>query len=242
MIRVENLVKKYPPDNTVLSGVSFSADAGELIAVVGASGSGKTTLFRCLTLHDKWTSGTLTYNGREIPVSSWIGRFKIRKEWAYLEEKPILYWRKTALKNVLIGRISQTPIWRVLTGLVRSDDHMGAMDMLENLGLLDKARMRAEQLSGGERQRIAIARALVHGAKVIVADEPVSGLDPESAERVLRDLQELCRREGITVLCTLHQLDYAERFATRIIGLADGQIALDIRARRLTQRERDLVL
>jgi phosphonate transport system ATP-binding protein len=242
MIQVIDLVKRYPPDHSVLSGVSFTAQRGEMIAVVGGSGSGKTTLFRCLTLREPWTSGRFIYDGMDIFASSLKGRLKIRREWAYLEEKPVLYMRKTALKNVLIGRVSQTPLWRVVTGFVRTDDHMGAMDMLEKLGLLDKARMRVEQLSGGERQRVAIARALVHGAKVIVADEPISGLDPESAERVIRDLRKLCEEEGVIVLATLHQLELAERFASRMIGLKDGQICLDIRGRKLTHREKELVL
>lgn len=242
MIKVEHLMKKFPNGPVVLSDISFEAEPGELIAVLGGSGSGKTTLLRCLALHEAWSKGNFVYDGKDIFASKWNGKRKIRREWAYLEEKPVLFGNKKALKNVLIGRYQQTPIWRIITGMVRNDDYMGAMDTLEKLGLIDKAHFKAEKLSGGEKQRVAIARALVHGAKVIVADEPVSGLDPHAAAAVMEDLKQLCQREQIVMICALHQVELAERFATRIWGLKDGKLALDIRARKLTQRERDLIL
>lgn len=121
--------------------------------------------------------------------------------------------------------------------MVRNDDYMGAMDTLEKLGLLDKAKQKAEQLSGGERQRVAIARALVHGAKVLLADEPVSGLDPHTSEQILRDLKALCQ-QGMTVIAVIHQSDLAEKFSDRIIGLNQGSLVLDVRGRRLTTAEK----
>lgn len=125
--------------------------------------------------------------------------------------------------------------------MVRNDDYMGAMDMIEKRGLLDKAHQKASTLSGGERQRMAIARALVHGAKVIAADEPVSGLDPHTADQVLTDLKALCRDQGVIVIAVMHQGDWAERFADRILGLNNGKLVLDVRGRRLTEREKSLL-
>jgi len=113
--------------------------------------------------------------------------------------------------------------------------------MLEKRGLLDKAHLKASSLSGGERQRVAIARALVHGAKVIVADEPVAGLDPHNAELVLKELKALCKEQGITVVAVMHQGDWAERFADRIIGLNGGEVVLDVYGRRLTEYEKNLI-
>ena len=101
------------------------------------------------------------------------------------------------------------------------------MSALERVGLKHKAYERADQLSGGEQQRVAIARALVQEAKLIFADEPVSSLDPESAKRVMLDLQAICKSENITVLCSLHQVELAEKYASRILGLAKGKIVLD---------------
>jgi phosphonate transport system ATP-binding protein len=170
-------------------------------------------------------------------ANAFTGKRKIRREWAYLEQNAELNPNRTALKNVLIGQSAQTPLWRMVTGMVRSDDYMGAMDELDALGLLDKAKMKTSQLSGGERQRVAIARALTHGAKVILADEPVTGLDPKSAESVLETLRKLCKETGLTVVTVL-PIELAERFASRLWVLEDGRIKHDIKGRRLTFQER----
>lgn len=241
MIRVENLNKFVGADRIpVLRDIRFDMQQGEMIAVVGASGSGKSMLLKCLALMEKWDSGKFTVDGVDILSQGWSRKTKIKREWAYLEQNPQLYPRRTALKNVLIGRAGQTPWWRMLTGMVRSDDYMGAMDVLEGLGLLDKAHQTAEKLSGGEKQRVATARALAHGAKVILADEPVVGLDPHTADSVLETLRKLCEQERATVIAVL-PIELAEKHATRIWGLAEGRIVFDIRGRRLTQQEKNLI-
>lgn len=240
MIKVEHLSKKIP-EATLLQDINAEIEQGQFIAVVGGSGSGKSTLLRCLALKDKWSGGRFIVDGTDIFAHKGAGTRKIRREWAYLEQNPVLYLNKSALKNVLIGRFHQTPVWRMVTGMVRSDDYMGGMDVLEQLGLLDKAHMKTEQLSGGERQRVAIARALVHGAKVILADEPISGLDPKSVEGVMLHLQQLCRKQKVTVIAVFHQLELAERYADRIWGLSGGQLVVDVSGRRLLHREKELI-
>lgn len=241
MIRIKNLTKRIPGGPKVLDQISFDAYPGDFIAVKGGSGSGKTMLLRCLALQEKWSSGSYHFNGQDVFSQGLAGKMKVRREVAYLEEKPFLFPNKTGLKNVIIGSVSQTPAWRRWTGMVRSDDYMGAMDMIEKRGLIDKAHQKAGTLSGGERQRMAIARALVHGAKVIVADEPVSGLDPHSADQVLGDLKSLCKEQNVIVIAVLHQGDWAERYADRIIGLNKGELVLDVHGRRLTEREKMLL-
>ncbi|WP_274650699.1 phosphonate ABC transporter ATP-binding protein [Paenibacillus humicola] len=241
MIKVINLSKRIPGGPEVLSAISLDIQPGEFIAVKGASGSGKSMLLKCLALREKWSGGSYMVDGVDILNKGLSGLMKIRREIAYLEEKPILYPNRTALKNVLIGAAYQTPIFRRITGMVRSDDYMGAMDVIEKMGLLDKAHMKAEKLSGGERQRVAVARAIVHGANTLLADEPVSGLDPHTAERVLTDLKQMCRTQNISVVAVLHQGDWAERFSDRIVGLNAGRLVLDIRGRRMTEREKMLL-
>lgn len=241
MIKVKNLSRRIPGGPKVLDDISFEAYPGDFIAIKGDSGSGKSTLLRCLALQEKWSEGSYQFDGKDIFKEGFKGKLKVRREVAYLEEKPFLFPNKTGLKNVIIGSISQTPAWRRWTGMVRNDDYMGAMDMIEKRGLLDKAHQKASTLSGGERQRMAIARALVHGAKVIAADEPVSGLDPHTADQVLTDLKALCKEQGVIVIAVMHQGDWAERFADQILGLKDGKLVLNVSGRRLTEREKALL-
>jgi phosphonate transport system ATP-binding protein len=241
MITVRNLNKTYPPDIQVLSQVSFQADEGEFIAVIGGSGSGKSTLLRCISHKERWTSGQLIYDGRDITSPGLIERWKLGKDFAYIEEKPILNRNKSALKNVLKGRFYQTSILRLMTGTVNRDEHVLGMDYLEKVGLLDKGHIKLSDLSGGEQQRVAIAKALVQGAKILIIDEPVTGLDPKSVEFIMNDLRSLCKDQKITVIATLHQVELAERFATRIWGLSEGKMVLDIPARALLLKEKNLI-
>lgn len=238
MLTVKELVKKYE-DNTVLNRISFQAEAGEFAAVVGGGGSGKSTLIRCLALKERWDDGELVYNGVHDSGKSWFTRWKWSKDWAYIDPTPQLNRNQTAFRNVLSGRYRQFSAWRLLLGGKPSEDeYERAMDYLQKVGLLDKASQKLGTMSGGEAQRVAIARALCRGAKVIVADDPVSNLDPRSAERVLEDLGKLAREEGILVLCALQNIELAERYASRIIGLRDGKVELDVRGRRLTGGEK----
>ncbi|PZD93694.1 phosphonate ABC transporter ATP-binding protein [Paenibacillus sambharensis] len=238
MIKIEHLTKQLPAGQKVLDDINLQVHPGEFIAVLGGSGSGKSMLLKCMAMQEEWSSGSYKLDGVDVRKKGLAGKMKVRREFAYLAESPMLNPNRSALKNVLVGTRHQTPWWRMLTGMVRNDDYMGAMDVLEKLGLLDKAHTKAEHLSGGEKQRVAIARALVHGAKVILADEPVTGLDPHSAEIILKDLKALCSTRGITIVTVLTQADWAERFADRLVGLNGGDIVFDITGRRLMQREK----
>ncbi|AEI41645.1 phosphonate ABC transporter ATP-binding protein [Paenibacillus mucilaginosus] len=241
MIIVRNLSKSFPPDSRVLQRLSFQADEGELVTLLGASGSGKTTLFRCLMLQEKWDEGQYIYEGNDITKAGFSEKLKLRKQWAYLEEKPKLNPKKSALKNVLSALLFRKSWVRFLTGTVSEDDHLEAMDYLDRVGLLDKAHEPVEKLSGGEKQRVAVCKAMIKGARVIFADEPVSGLDPEAASRVMEDLQSICRKHKLLVFCSLHQIELAEKYGSRIWGLSGGKLVIDIAGRRLTQREKELI-
>ncbi|MCI3922238.1 ATP-binding cassette domain-containing protein [Paenibacillus sp. TRM 82003] len=238
MLTVRGLIKKYG-DTTVLKGIDLHAEAGELIAVVGGSGSGKSTLIRCLGLKEQWDGGKMFYNGVNEISGSWFSRWKLSKDWGYIEANPQMNGRQTAFRNVVSGRFRQFSYWRLLLGGKPSaEEYERAMDFLEKVGLLDQAFQKVEKMSGGEKQRVSIAKALSRGAKVIVADDPVSSLDPHAAERVLEDLKSLTSREGILVVCALQNVEMAEKYASRIIGLDDGRVQLDVGGRRLTMAER----
>lgn len=241
MITVRNLTKTFGENVEALSKVSFQADNGEFIAIVGPSGSGKTTLLRCLSLRERWNQGQYIYENRDITKLNILDKLQINKKWAFLTEVPDVNPNKDALKNVLSGRFFHMNWFRKLTGTVSQDEHVLAMDFLEKVGLLDKAHEKLSKLSGGEKQRVAIAKALVKGAKVIFADEPVKGLHPDAQNGVMEDFRAVCKREQVTVFCAISNLDLAERYASRIWGLSGGRIVLDIAARRLTQREKDMI-
>jgi len=240
MIEAKKLTKRLVDGRTVLSDVDFLVEGGKFTVVAGASGSGKSMLLKCLALREKWTSGQLLLDGEDVFKGGWRMKMRVRREIAYLSEKPELNPNRTALKNALIGTRYQTPLWRRLIGSVRSDDYMGVMDVLEQVGLLDKAHAKVSTLSGGERQRVAITMAIVHGARALLLDEPVTGLDPHTAEKILADLKAMCGR-GIAVVAVLSNLEWAEKYADRIVGLKEGHVAFDVSGRRLTGRERAML-
>lgn len=243
MISVRNLKKRVGPDKVpVLDGISLDIEKGEFVAIIGGGGSGKTTLLTCLSGRNGWDEGDVLYNGQSLKAMNLWQKYVYRKECAYLAQQPELNPNRTAAKNVLSGRFRSSGLLRMATGLVSRDEHFTAHDYLDKVGLLDKANLKAHQLSGGERQRVAIGRALAWGAKVIYADEPISGLDPHSAGRVMDDFRRLCREDGLTVVCCLNKIDLAETYCSRILGLKDGVIALDASNRRLTEREKREIL
>jgi len=238
MIVISGLTRKIPEGKTILDQVSARLEPATFIAVVGASGSGKSALLKALALREHWSSGEYKVDGKDLMQAGWLARMKFRRNVAYIEQKPLLLENKSALKNVLIGVAGQTPLWRRLIGSVRSDDYMGGMEMLEAVGLIDLAQQKVDKMSGGERQRIAIARSLVHGAQLVLTDEPVSGLDPHSSEEMMRTLKKLCAEKGTTIVAALHRLELAEKFADEIWGMQDGRIVLQVKGRRLTAAEK----
>lgn len=242
MIEVRNLSKSFPNGDTLFSGIHLDIGEGELVAILGSSGSGKTTLLRCLGLYEKWSQGKMFYKDQDIFEMGWRGKWLIRKEWAYIEEQPLLNPRKNAIKNVLDGSRKHRAWWRLLTGTVPEDEYVNGMDYLEKAGLLHKAQSKVENLSGGEVQRVAVAKALAQGAKVVLADEPVSNLDPQTAESIMADIRQLCSDRKLIVICTLHKVELAEKYATRLLGLGNKHLLFDVTGRRLTMQEKNAIL
>ncbi|HZG86603.1 phosphonate ABC transporter ATP-binding protein [Paenibacillus sp.] len=242
MLKANGLTKSYG-DTQVLRGIDLEVHRGDFVAVIGGSGSGKSTLLRCLVGKERPDGGEVVFNGVNLTKSSWWARWEASKDWAVIGTADQLNGRRTAFRNVVTGRLRQFSFWRLLLGGKPSEEeHIRAMDHLEQVGLLDKAFQPVEKLSGGEKQRVLIARALSQGAKLIVADDPVSSLDPHSAERMMESFKELYRRETVTVVCALQNIEMAEKYASRIVGIVDGRVEFDIRARRLTAAERNKLL
>ena len=232
IIRVEGLTKRYGTTAPALVDVSFSIDPGQFVALLGPSGAGKTTLFRCLTGLTRPDAGSIVVRGHDICRIRGRALRAARHEIALIFQQFNLVRRLTAHHNVLAGRLATIPAWRVVTHRFAKRDRQRALACLDAVGLLDRAYARADQLSGGQQQRVAIARALAQEAAVVLADEPVASLDPESAAGVLETLRAVALG-GVAVLASLHQVHLAVTYADRIIALRDGQVVRDAPARQL---------
>ncbi len=213
-----------------LNGVSISVDAGEMVALIGPSGSGKSTLLRSITgLQTIDPGGTIQVFGETVQKD---GRTtgavrRARSRLGMIFQQFNLVGRLSLFSNVMLGSLGRLPGWRGFFGVWPQADKDKAMAALHRVGVSDYAAQRANTLSGGQQQRGAIARALVQGAKAILADEPVASLDPVSARKVMELLVELNKRDGLGVIVTLHQVDYAIRYCDRVIALQGGKVVYD---------------
>lgn len=234
-------VGKIYGDAPALSDVSFSIPAGAFVVLLGPSGAGKSTIFRCVTGLTQPDTGSIDVAGAKINTLSGRPLREARRNIGLIFQQFNLIGRLTAIKNVLGGRLGHAPAWRVILRLFARQDRQLALANLDRVGLLDKAYQRADSLSGGQQQRVAIARVLTQESQIILADEPVSSLDPDSSETVLGILKGISRERGIAVLCSLHQVDLARRYADRIIGLRGGRIVYDGPAEGLTDQALDLI-
>ena len=210
-----------------LDDVSFSVGPGEFAALLGPSGAGKSTVFRCLTRLASVDTGDILVHGRALPTLSGAALREARRSIGLIFQQHNLIGRLSAMNNVLTGRLAGVPTWRVLSRRFPAADRQAVLTCLDRVGLLDKAYVRADALSGGQQQRVAIARVLAQEGRVILADEPVASLDPESARHVLATLRSVARNQGIAVLCSLHQVELAREFADRLIGLKAGRVVFD---------------
>jgi phosphonate transport system ATP-binding protein len=222
-VHIRDLHKRFG-GRRVFDGFSLSAEPGEFVALLGPSGAGKTTLLRCVARLADPDAGQIIAAGH--PMHRLHGRAlrAARRDIGFVFQQFNLVRRRSAIVNVLAGRLAAVPLWRVVLGYYPEDDRKAAYAALERVGLLDHAAQRADQLSGGQQQRVAIARAVVQKSRILLADEPVASLDPESAEGVLTLLRDIVGEHQMTVLCSLHQPRLAERFAdtTRLLQVPGG--------------------
>jgi len=239
MIHISNLIKEYP-GCCVLKGFSLEINQGEFVALLGPSGAGKSTILRCINGLVKATGGEVIVNGISVGHASKNLR-ELRKNIGMIFQQFNLVKRLSVLENVLCGRLAYSNLFASSLKLFSEEDIRLALDCLDRVGLADKAQRRADQLSGGQQQRVGIARALVQRPRVILADEPVASLDPRSAEHVLDILQSVCREDGITVLVSLHNLELAQRFGERVVGVRDGLLVMDKKAVQLTQTDIEVI-
>lgn len=238
VIDVRGLVKEFPNGTRALNGVDLQVSAGETVVLLGANGSGKSTLQKCLTKLVRPTSGTVEVLGTEVCTARTREISALRKDVGVVFQKINLVRELSVLTNVIhgsLGRVSSSRNWFACSA--RSEQREEAMEALERVGLAHVAGRRAEQLSGGQQQRVAIARMLMQQPRVVLADEPVAALDPRAGRAVMDLLWEVTEEQGLTLICTLHQLEIARDYGSRVVALRDGQIDMDTQMSRLADEE-----
>lgn len=244
-IEVEDLRKHFGA-KAALRGVSLRVQRGEMVALLGASGSGKSTLLRVLAgLHaaDTGSTSRVSVLGRSVQSGGRLARDvrRTRARIAMIFQQFNLVDRLPVMTNVLAGALHRMPAWRWALGRFPEAELARAYAALTRVGIEACTWQRASTLSGGQQQRAAISRAVVQGAEVILADEPIASLDPTSSQRVMSLLAELNRDLGATVLVSLHQVDYAFAFCPRTIALRHGEVVYDGATRALSaERLREL--
>jgi phosphonate transport system ATP-binding protein len=202
-----------------------------MVALIGASGSGKSTMLRHISgfVAGDVDGGSISVGVHTIQANGRIDR-KIRARRAdvgFVFQQFNLVGRLTVLTNVLVGQLARMPSWRSLTMRFTSAEKREALEALHSVGIAHLAPQRASAISGGQQQRVAIARALVQRAKLILADEPIASLDPESARNVMEILARINAEHGITVLVSLHQVQFALRYCPRTVALRLGEVVYD---------------
>ncbi|MGH8717866.1 MAG: phosphonate ABC transporter ATP-binding protein [Burkholderiales bacterium] len=229
-IQIRNLRKTFGRFRA-LDRISLEIGSGEMVGLIGASGSGKSTLLRHisgLTVSD-CDDCEIEFDGRTIQCNGSLARDirELRAQVGFVFQQFNLVGRMTVITNVLAGMLYRVPCWRSSIHRFTRAEIAAAIEALSRVGIAEHAWQRASTLSGGQQQRAAIARALVQRAKVILADEPIASLDPESSRRVMEILLAINREDGCTIVVSLHQVQVALKYCPRVVGMQHGRIVFD---------------
>lgn len=237
-VQITDLGKTYPgAAGPALEGVSLSVVPGEIVVLLGLSGSGKSTLLRHVNGLETPSTGSVVSLGQAVPGLRGQALRALRGRIGFIFQQFELVGALTVIENVLTGGLATLRGPRVGSLSYPRRLREKALGHLDRVGLLDFAYQRADNLSGGQQQRVAIARALMQDPEILLADEPVASLDPESSSQVMSLIREIAAERSLTVICSLHQVDLALSWGDRIIGLRAGSVVLDTRTDDLTREE-----
>ena len=236
---ITHLNKSFNPQKQALCDINLTAQRGEMIALIGASGSGKSTLLRHiagLLVSDPVAGSSIQVAGSVIQKDGQIVSDirVLRAKVGFVFQQFNLVDRLSVMTNVLVGLLHRLPLWRSLLGLFNQAERTLAYQALARVGIQDCHSQRASTLSGGQQQRAAIARTLVQGADLILADEPIASLDPESSRNVMEILARINREDKCTVIVSLHQVEIALKYCPRVVALHQGKVVFDGAASELT--------
>jgi phosphonate transport system ATP-binding protein len=238
LLEINDLHQSYNGGVPVLRGISLKLEQGEFVGVIGLSGAGKSSLLRCVNRLVEASAGEIRVPkellnhgaaGAQVDVLKLdrAGLRQLRRRIGMIFQQFNLAKRLSVIENVLAGGLGYQPSFRSTLRIFSQDERRQALINLKRVGLLQYAYKRADELSGGEQQRVAIARTLMQQPALILADEPVSSLDPKLSRVVLDILKRVCREDGITALVSLHTLELTREYADRVIGLKQGRIVFD---------------
>ena len=232
-LKIKNLKKKFK-DTVAINGVNLEIEERKITGIIGRSGSGKSTLLRMINRLVEPTEGTVEFNDTIITDIKGKALRKWRSECAMIFQQFNLVDRLDVLTNVLIGSLGRNYSFLNLFGYFSKEEKINALRNLDRFELTEKSLQRSGTLSGGQQQRVAIARALMQKPKILLADEPISSLDPKNSKRVMDDMLKINREDGITIICNLHSLEIAKKYCDRLIGLSEGEVVFDGKPNELT--------
>lgn len=230
----QQLSFKYAKGNVVLKNITFSAKTGECIAIIGASGSGKTSLLNLLATSLKPSQGAIEVLGHNPWMLSKQKLKMLRTKLGLVHQVPPIPPRQRVVTAVLAGRLGQWPLWKSILSLIYPLDIQGSRSCLERLDIEELLFDRCDRLSGGQLQRVGVARVLYQKPDLLLADEPISALDPTLSDLLIRQLMDEAKRRNVTLVASLHSVDIALKWFPRIVGIRDGEIAFDLPASEVT--------
>ncbi|TKJ17336.1 phosphonate ABC transporter ATP-binding protein [Candidatus Woesearchaeota archaeon B3_Woes] len=238
MIKIENLSHTYKNrEEEAVKNINLHIEQGESLVIIGSSGSGKSTLLKCINRLIEPTSGKILIKKEDI-INCDIKKVNtIRSKIGMIFQNFNLLERETVLKNVLNGRLRYNTSFNTILGRFSKEDYEIVKENLKRVGLEEYKHERVNNLSGGQKQRVAIARALSQKPEVILADEPVSSLDPKLMKEIMDLLKSICDEDGITLVTSLHFLEFAKRYGSRIVGMKDGEIVFNGKPEDLTEKD-----
>ena len=224
MLEINNLKKTFENGSPALKGVDLKINKGEFVSILGPSGSGKTTLLRTINGLETSSSGDIYFDNKKVGNNNIL---EVQKKTGMIFQEFNLVNNLSAINNVLTGLLNSSNKFLSLFYLFSKKQKIEALKSLETVGLLEKSHNRSDELSGGQRQRVGIARAIIKKPLLLLADEPVASLDPNSSNLILSLLKKINQEFGTTILCNLHQVDLAKKYSDRVVGLTDGKIIFD---------------
>ncbi|MCW5687839.1 MAG: phosphonate ABC transporter ATP-binding protein [Pseudolabrys sp.] len=227
MLRIRGLTKRYRTGDLALDQINLDVAQGEVVALIGPSGAGKSTLIRCINRLVEPTAGTIALKDVEVTTLGKGALRRARRKLGMIFQEYALVERLSVMENVLSGRLGYVGFWRSYMRKFPQSDIDEAFRLLARVGLDHMVDKRADALSGGQRQRVGICRALIQNPDLLLVDEPTASLDPKTSRQIMRLITELCRERSLSAIVNIHDVQLAQMFASRIVGLRQGSIVYD---------------